>query len=84
MGWTRGKDNQVEDFESSEIVLYYTTTVDPVYIHSNSLNVHYTTLVGSIGNGWDKGSVQAESALAISVPCTQFINFKLLNLRKAF
>lgn len=45
MGWARGKDNRVEDFESSEIVLYYTTTVDPVYIHSNSLNLHYTTLV---------------------------------------
>ena len=84
MGWARGKDNQVEDFESSEIILYYTTTVGTVYIQSNSLNVHYTTLMGNIGNEWDKGSVQAESALAISVPCIQFINFKLLNLRKAF
>lgn len=84
MGGARGKDNQVEDFESSEIILYYTTTVDTVYIHSNSLDVHYTTLMGNIGNGWDKASVQAESALAISVPCAQFINFKLLNLWKAF
>lgn len=51
MGGARGKDNQVEDFESSEIILYYTTTVDTVYIHSNSLDVHYTTLMGNIGNG---------------------------------